>query len=744
MLQVAWSALHGTDGRVQVYRVSDAADPPGGTFTLAFDGKTSPPLPWNASAIAVEAALESLPAVGDVTVRGYAGAAANNSPSTVATWLVEFTTLGTPSNVGDIPLLEADGSFLTGTAVRVEVEEVSAGCCAVDVSANGGADYTSVSGSEVSRSAFRYQDRAVVNTVTPNAGPTSGGTPIVVSGTGFDLPTTVAGFDFVCVFGGHIESHAVKVNSTAAICTSPAVPRLEQGAMSVALRWPGSVDLSSTTAVFTYFEDVTLEELIPRRGSNDGGYAIAVTIGRGSFEAKGINPTCITEIRLPSNTTSGYTSHEVAASASAFSKAPGWISTLEETEQRVLNKEVYVCDIPGLDEIHPEINIDGWLDRDWGALALISLSGNGGVNVTGPLIFTYAPMPTVLAVEPRLGVTGGGTSVIVHGARFRPPQGGYDANELLCRFGHTTTTPARYISDSAVECTSPPHTNVPAVMSVAVESAFVFHEKQEVLLRIPSPMGTPPNGTALSPLSVSGTWTLSLEDFETDPMEANVTAGDMSFALSALPNIGNATVTADSRSVSDPYAGLSWNETAFDVYFSTRSGDIPMLSADQSDLRLNYFGDTVAGESESAEDARGLPVLTPEVLIRVVEEGHGGNGSVREVQMLKTNRSGLLAEVQAVTVATHGSPAAEVRNITAHSRNQSHSVKRVVRCVQVETTPYTGHSKSNRATRDIYPPPSNRVIVSYAYPAAFFGEFSAISTPFQYHVLDLVVYTVDP
>ena len=669
MLQVAWSALHGTDGRTQVYRYTDAADSPGGTFTLAFDGSTSPPISWNASAAAVEAALESLPQVGDVSVLGPTGVFSGDTSSAVATWLVEFTTLGTPSNIGDLLLLEADGSFLTGTAVSVGVEEVSAGCCAIDVSANGGVDYTTSASDSGRSSVFRYQDRAAVSAVLPNAGPISGGTQVVVSGTGFDLPseaTSRANIDFVCVFGGHLESRAVKVNSTAATCTSPAVPRRGQGAVSVALRWPGSVELSVTNAVFTYFEDVTLEDLVPRRGSNAGGHSIVVSIGRGSFKSQGINPTCAIEVRLPSNMTSGYTAHDFSIPSSSLSSALEWMSIVEATGKRVWNKEVYICDIPGLDEIIAGVKIDEWRYKDWGAIALIRLSGNGGIDITAPLTFMYTPIPTVLAIEPGLGVDGGGTSVIVHGSRFQPPHGGYDTSELLCRFGDMPPMPARYISDSALACTSPPHTNAPAIMSVAVESSFVFHETQEVLLRMPSPMGMPLNDTTSSPLSVTGTWTLSLEEFETYPMGANVTAEDMSTALSALPNIGNATVIANNRSYSDPYAGLSWSETTFQVHFSARSGDVPMLSSNLALLELSYSGKTAVDKSD--EGVIGVPVLAPEVLVRVLEEGHRGNGSVREVQVLKTNRSGLSSEVQAVTVAMAMSPTAEVRTIIAYSR----------------------------------------------------------------------------
>lgn len=667
LLQVAWSTLEGTDGSVHVYRYADGVDLPGGTFTLAFKGNTSPPIPWNASAVSMKAALESLPQVGDVAVVGHPTVAAVDSSSTVSAWLIEFTTVGTPANIGDLPLLEADGSFLSGTASGVVVEEVSAGCCTVEVSANGGEDYTDVSDSEGDNTgAFRYQDRAVVKMVAPNAGPASGGTPVTLSGAGFDLPSDVTlgtDSDFVCVFGGRLDSPALRLSSTVVTCTSPPTPRREVGAMSVAVRWRGSVALSVSTAAFTYFEDVTLEALIPSRGSNAGGYSSLVSIGRGSFMAMGLGVTCAVEVRLPSNLTSGYTAREFTGSAEKLGVETKMNYMAEVTRARILSKEVYVCEMPGLDEFFKGVTADAWLDNDWGATALVSLSGNNGVNRTAPLTFTYVPKPAVFALEPSLGVDGGGTSVTVHGTRYEPPPEGYDKYELLCRFGDMTPAPARYISDSALECTSSPHANVAAIMSVVVEGASVFHGTQEVLLRIPSPRNQE-NATSRYHL-VSGTWTLSLENVETYAMDANVTAADMALALSALPSIGNVTVTAEHRILSDPYAGLSWNETAFTVHFVSRGGNLPILSANESNL---FFASSRAALTDvSDNEVFALPALAPEVEVRSVEEGHDGSGVVREVQVLRTNRSGLSAEVQTVTVATATSPTAEVSLLSTYS-----------------------------------------------------------------------------
>lgn len=643
-----------------VYRDTDGVDSPGGTFTLAFNGETSPPLPWNTSAESMEQALESLVEVGDVAVTAaypaWSATGGENSSAASATWAVEFTTLGTPANMGDLPLLEADGSFLTGTAAEITVEKISAGCCAVEVSANGGADFSgSDSGGGSSNppvAAFRYQDKAMVQSVTPRAGPTSGGTEVLVSGTGFDLPSTLTvsddqSGDFVCVFGGRLQSPATRVNSTAITCTSPFTPRRESGAMSVAVRWPGSVSLSTTMAAFTFYEDVTLLALTPRRGSNAGGFATSVLVGQGSFAAVGVvEVTCVIELRLPSNLTGGFTALNVSAPA-----------TVELPSTLLEGKEGYSCDVPGLDDFFPGVSAEDWVGYDWGAIALVSLSGNNGDDLTAPLVFTYFPRPAVVSALPGLGVDGGGTTVIVHGTWFATPAGGYDESELLCRFGHTMPVPAQYISDNALACISPPHTNVAAVISVAVESARVFHATQEVFLRIPSPMSGQPN--ASSSYSGSGTWTLSLDDFETYPMEVNVTSDEMGAALSALPSVGDATVTAEHRSLPDPYAGLVWNETVFTVNFATRGGDLPVLAVNSSDLQDKSSGEIAL--DGFVENVFGFPVLAPEISVRTAEVGHDGDGVVREVQALRTYRSELSPEVQTLVVMTGLPPTAEVR-----------------------------------------------------------------------------------
>ena len=100
-----------------VQSVTIGGSPTGGTFTLSFVSQTTAGLAFNASAAAVQAALEALTAIGsgNIVVSGVDG-----GPFTV-TFAGDLAT--TP-----VPILGADGSGLTGgTSPTVVVAVVTAG-----------------------------------------------------------------------------------------------------------------------------------------------------------------------------------------------------------------------------------------------------------------------------------------------------------------------------------------------------------------------------------------------------------------------------------------------------------------------------------------------------------------------------------------------------------------------------------------------------------------------------------------
>jgi hypothetical protein len=115
--------LGGTVNEVQTASVTGA--PTGGTFTLAYKGRTTAPIPYNATAAAVQAALQALPTVGPGGVV-CAGGPLPGTPVTV--------TFRGPHGGKDVPLLTANSGSLTGgTAPAVGVVATTPGADTVEL-----------------------------------------------------------------------------------------------------------------------------------------------------------------------------------------------------------------------------------------------------------------------------------------------------------------------------------------------------------------------------------------------------------------------------------------------------------------------------------------------------------------------------------------------------------------------------------------------------------------------------------
>ncbi|GLE05144.1 hypothetical protein PINS_up014132 [Pythium insidiosum] len=94
------------------------SSPLGGTFRLGVGDLWTPPLRINASAAQIEAALESLSGIGDLTVT----MPPSLSFSGAATWDITF-----PTNAGNVQLLRVDNGALIGESPQVTVVETQPG-----------------------------------------------------------------------------------------------------------------------------------------------------------------------------------------------------------------------------------------------------------------------------------------------------------------------------------------------------------------------------------------------------------------------------------------------------------------------------------------------------------------------------------------------------------------------------------------------------------------------------------------
>ncbi|CAM9165015.1 unnamed protein product, partial [Choristocarpus tenellus] len=109
MESVASDGWSGTNPVINIAEVTAGLQPISGTFRLRYGGESTPPIDHDASATDVEIALERLIEIGDVTVSKVVNGYGHN-------WIITFV-----SELGDMPLVEADGSGLTGPSASVSV-----------------------------------------------------------------------------------------------------------------------------------------------------------------------------------------------------------------------------------------------------------------------------------------------------------------------------------------------------------------------------------------------------------------------------------------------------------------------------------------------------------------------------------------------------------------------------------------------------------------------------------------------
>lgn len=120
----------GTNPIIDIEEVTAGLQPISGTFRLRFDRENTPPLAHDASAEEIEVALESIIDIGDVTVSKVLNGYGHN-------WVITFVT-----EMGDVDLMEADGTGLTGPSAAVSV---SVGRDGVTPSAYGSHEITDAS-----------------------------------------------------------------------------------------------------------------------------------------------------------------------------------------------------------------------------------------------------------------------------------------------------------------------------------------------------------------------------------------------------------------------------------------------------------------------------------------------------------------------------------------------------------------------------------------------------------------------
>ena len=202
---------------------------------------------------------------------------------------------------------------------------------------------------------YTYDARPVVATISENKGPLSGGTSLLITGSGFTLDPTVK-------FGGAPAQVTVTSPSSMTV-TAPSTT--SAGTVDVTVTTPGGTSLTSASDQFTYVAAPTVTAVSPNIGPLTGGAVVtiagtnftdasSVSFGGITEEPSSVTPTAITAV-APTSSSAGPVDVTVAT--------PGGTSATSSADQYTY------APVPSVTSVSPS--------------ALSSAAGGTAVTITG-------------------------------------------------------------------------------------------------------------------------------------------------------------------------------------------------------------------------------------------------------------------------------------------------------------------------------------------------------------------------
>jgi hypothetical protein len=371
------------------------------------------------------------------------------------------------------PLAAPTFTFVSDTQVTA-VSPVGQGTESVTVTTPGGVSAASVS------SQFVYAPVPVVTNLRNNTGPMTGGTAVMIFGSGFSvnfagaflvLPGTGVSF-------GPVPAAAFQVLSPQQItATSPT----GQGAVDITVTTPGGVSATGPVDLFTYFAPPIVTGVNPKIGPASGG--IAVTIAGNNF----LNPSTVLFGPAAANLQSVTTTQIIAVAPPGQGTVDITVTTLAGVSALSANDRFTYAAPPTISAIAPAsgplsggtaVTITGagftgvsavkfgptaassfTFANDQSITAVspanesgvvdISITASGGTSATGtPDQFTYLTAPVVIAVSPRFAPLIGLIQVVILGEGFTAASG--------VTFGFLPAVTFRVVSDREIVATAPP------------------------------------------------------------------------------------------------------------------------------------------------------------------------------------------------------------------------------------------------------------------------------------------------
>ena len=397
----------------EVQRVSlkyDNSSQKSSNFTLSFMGEETVQLNILSPTEDILNALKSLSNVGDLGITGNHKIYEEymHSALFLQEYNITFTTMGSPSNVGDLPLIE-----VRTQNIQANVNRVNRGCCPVRVSTNLIDFYGGINNSDIH---YVYDERSVIRIISPAHGTSNGGTLVQLTGSGFVPPGPQ--MKLFCIFGSKYVA-AQYVDSTKVICISPAhsickvVVSVKQYSMTGA-----SGPISESLAIFEFVEDIQVHSIVPRNlPFLKGEHTYEFTIYGSHFQ-------------------------DYPSLSCAFAKETIKSSLLNTTivvRGRYINSKKVKCEIR---DIFVKLNEP----------LIISVSTNRK-DWSNSLHVPIVPMHSVSSIFPTSGSRYGGTKVRITGKKF------IKSDTLACKFNYVTTN-AIFLTQDYIYCIAPPYQKI--------------------------------------------------------------------------------------------------------------------------------------------------------------------------------------------------------------------------------------------------------------------------------------------
>ena len=354
----------------------------------------------------------------------------------------------------------------SNTQITASSPANSAGTYDVTVTTPGGTSATSAADQ------YTYVAAPTVTGVSPSAGPTAGGTMVIITGTNLSSTTGAGGVKF-----GAVNATTYAVNSNTQItATSPAN---SAGTYDVTVTTPGGTSATSAADQYTYVAPPAITGISPTAGPAAGGTLVTITgtnfsgtgaVTFGGVAAQGYTVVSTTTITATSPagtgvvdirvTTVGGTSATSAADQFTYIPAPTVTSVSPTAGPTSGSTQVTVTgtNFTGVTAVTFGGVATSFVFNGPTSITATSPAGSGTVDirVTTPGgtsatsaadQFTYVPAPTVTSISPAAGPTAGGTSVIITGTNL--------SGATAVTFGGNAATGVVVNSGTQITATSP-------------------------------------------------------------------------------------------------------------------------------------------------------------------------------------------------------------------------------------------------------------------------------------------------